>query len=390
MENVLLVGQTPPPVNGQTTMIQELLDGEYQGIRLHHVRMTFSRTINEVGTFQIRKTLVLLTTWAQIVAARWKSRASILYFPPAGPTLIPVIRDIFLLITTRWMFRFTVFHFHAAGLNEIYPRLPRILRPLYNLAYRNADLAIFTAKSSSTAGVALGAKTIAIVPNGIPDIATGEMRLRDPKKARPSILFMGILCEGKGLFTLIEACALLRKAEASFRVVCAGTFDADTSRKNVDELLANHGLTEYFEFPGVLRGAAKLQAFIDADIFCFPSHYFAESSPVVLIEAMSFQLPIVTTNWRGIPDIVGASGGALLVEPKQPELVAEALTSLLKDPELRTSMGSKNRAWFRDHGTIERHREQVELALLSLNGSRQLQVPSEQTAIEQSIGGNAL
>jgi len=53
-------------------------------------------------------------------------------------------------------------------------------------------------------------------------------------------------------------------------------------------------------------------------------------------------------------------------------------------------MGSKNRAWFRDHGTIERHREQVELALLSLNGSRQLQVPSEQTAIEQSIGGNAL
>ena len=390
MENVLLVGQTPPPVNGQTTMIQELLDGKYQGIRLHHVRMTFSRTIGEVGTFQVRKMLMLLTTWAQIVAARWKSRASILYFPPAGPTLIPVIRDIFLLTTTRWMFRFTVFHFHAAGLHEIYPQLPRILRPLYNLAYRNADLAIFTAKSSSAAGVALGAKAISIVPNGIPDTAPDEISFRTLKTECPSILFMGILCEGKGLLTLIEACALLRKAGISFRVVCAGTFDVGTSRKDVDELLAKHGLTQHFEFPGVIRGAAKRQAFIDADIFCFPSHYFAESSPVVLIEAMSFHLPIVTTNWRGIPDMVGSSGGAFLVEPKQPELVAEALALLLKDPELRTNMGRKNRAWFCDHGTIERHREQIELALLSLNGNRQLQVPNEQTAIEHSIEGNAL
>jgi glycosyltransferase involved in cell wall biosynthesis len=390
MENVLLVGQTPPPVNGQTTMIQELLDGEYQGIRLHHVRMTFSRTINEVGTFQIRKMLMLLTTWAQIVAARWKSQASILYFPPAGPTLIPVIRDIFLLITTRWMFRFTVFHFHAAGLNEIYPRLPWILRPLYNLAYRNADLAIFTAKSSSAAGVALGAKKITIVPNGIPDAAAGEIPLRNPEKACPSILFMGILCEGKGVLTLIEACALLRKAGTSFRVVCAGTFDAGTSRQDVDELLASHGLTEYFEFPGVLRGAAKSRAFIDADIFCFPSHYFAESSPVVLIEAMSFQLPIVTTDWRGISDIVGASGGAFIVEPKQPEHVAAGLSSLLKDSGLRASMGRKNRVWFCDHGTIELHRERIELALLSICGDRQLHLPSERATIKPDIGGNAL
>ena len=198
-----------------------------------------------------------------------------------------------------------------------------------------------------------------------------------------------MLFRSKGLLTLIEACAILRKAGTSFRVVCAGTFDAGTSRQDVDELLASHGLTEYFEFPGVLRGKAKLQAFTDADIFCFPSHYFAESSPVVLIEAMSFQLPIVTTNWRGIPDIVGASGGAFLVEPKQPERVAEGLSSLLKDSELRANMGRKNRAWFCDHGTIELHREKIELALLSISGNRQLQVPNEHAAIEPGVGGNA-
>jgi hypothetical protein len=42
---VLVVGQTPLPVNGQAVMIQELLDGEYAGIALHHVRLNFSRSI---------------------------------------------------------------------------------------------------------------------------------------------------------------------------------------------------------------------------------------------------------------------------------------------------------------------------------------------------------
>jgi glycosyltransferase involved in cell wall biosynthesis len=369
MEDVLLVGQTPPPVNGQTTMIEEFLRGRYQGIRLHHVRMTFSRNIEEVGNFQLRKILILLSTLVEIVRARFKSRARILYFPPAGPTLIPVIRDIVLLVGIRWMFQFTVFHFHAAGLTEIYPRLPRLLRPLYNLAYRNADLAIFTAKSNSVAGSVLGAKSISIVPNGIPDFGAEQTFDRSCAENHiPCILFMGILCEGKGLFTLIEACSLLRRYGICFRVVCAGTYGFGTTREEVDALIEARGLKQHFTFPGVLSGDKKWGAFKEADIFCFPSHYFAESSGVVLIEAMSFQLPIVTTNWRGIPEVVGGSGGAFVVEPKKPELVAEHLAKLLDDQELRNVMGKRNRLWFLENGTIEKHRERMESALLGIQG----------------------
>jgi len=331
--------------------------------------MTFSRNIEEVGNFQLRKILILLRTLMEIVGARLKSRARILYFPPAGPTLVPVIRDIVLLVGTRWMFQFTVFHFHAAGLTEIYPRLPRFLRPLYNIAYRNADLAIFTAKSSSVAGSVLGAKSISIVPNGIPDFGEPHgIDRRTDEDHIPCILFMGILCEGKGLFTLIEACSVLKKRGIRFRAVCAGTYGFGTKREEVDALLETHGLKGHFIFPGVLSGNEKREAFKDADIFCFPSHYFAESSPIVLIEAMSFQLPIVTTDWRGIPDIVGGSGGAFIVEPKRPELIAKHLAKLLHDQDLRTTMGRKNRQWFTENGTIDKHRARIEAALLGIQG----------------------
>ena len=365
MLDILIVGQIPPPVNGQTLMIKSFLDGKYDHIRLHHVPMKFSRSIDEVGTFQIRKLFVLFNACIEVFKARSKTGATAVYFPPAGPAFVPVIRDILLHIGTRWMFRYTIFHFHAAGLTEIYPRLPAILRPFFRIAYYKPDVAIFTAESRFPMGVEIKAKNIVAVPYGIDDNA-GQFSLdRSTHEGQiPTILFMGILCDGKGLFTLIEACALLHAAHVPFKVVCGGTWDAETSQQDVEALIDRHGMNGMFHFPGVLLGDEKFKAFRDADVFCFPSHYINESSPVVLTEAMSFQLPIVTTNWRGIPDVVGKTGGAFLVEPKRPDLVADSLRKLFENKELRKEMGQKNRAWFSAFGTTEKYRQNMELAVL--------------------------
>jgi glycosyltransferase involved in cell wall biosynthesis len=341
--------------------------------------MNFSRSIAEVGSFHVRKLFVLLKILIQILSGRWRKHAEILYYPPAGPNFNPVIRDLFLLISTRWFFKYTVFHFHAAGLTEIYQRLPWWLKPLFNLAYRNADVAIFTAESGSSMGYDLAAKRVTVVPHGIPDnarTAPGDLRVAERDVTR--ILFMGVLCEGKGLLTLIEACSQLRKLGLSFHLVCAGAFESEGFRKEVERVIEAHDLNEGIEFPGVLAGAEKWRAFREADVFCFPSHYNSESFGVVLIEAMSFGLPIVTTRWRGIPDVVGASGGAIIVEPKRPHLVAAALQTLMRDGELRASMGRKNREWFCDHYTLAKHRERMEMALQSVGAK----VPTRYEAVQ--------
>jgi glycosyltransferase involved in cell wall biosynthesis len=368
--SVLVVGQTPPPIHGQAVMIQALLDGEYDEIELHHVRMCFSRSFDEAGAFRVRKLLVLLRTLIGITIGRWRSRAQILYYPPAGPMLNSVIRDIVLLICTRWLFEHTIFHFHAAGLPEFCDRLPRWLRPFVNLAYRSADLAIFVSESSASAGHEFAAKEVAVIPNGIPDnTQLLSSDLRERKDDATHLLFMGILCEGKGLLTLIKACAQLRKAGLSFHLVCAGAFASEGFKNEVEQLIESEGLRDAIEFPGVLSGMEKWHAYHNADVFCFPSHYQSENFPVVLIEAMSFGLPIVTTRWRGIPDVVGGAGGAFIVEPRQPRLVAESLRTLMRDAELRASMGRKNRARFCDHFTLPKFRTSMKLVLQKV-GSR--------------------
>ena len=177
---------------------------------------------------------------------------------------------------------------------------------------------------------------------------------------------MGILCEGKGLLTLIAACSLLRKAGFSFRVVCAGAHVSEGFKQEMEKLIENDGMTDLFSFPGVLRGEEKIEVFREADLFCFPSHYHAESFGVVLIEAMSFALPMGTARWRCISDVVGGSGGAFVVEPHMPEQIAEKCEELLRDSQLRAAMGKRNREWFCAHYTIDKFRKNMEEAFLKL------------------------
>jgi glycosyltransferase involved in cell wall biosynthesis len=360
---ILVVGQTPPPLHGQAIMIKSFLDGTYQDFKLDHVRMNFSRSIDEVGSFRWRKLRVLGLTWLGILRARFLRGARVLYYPPSGPNRNPVLRDIALLATTRWLFRKTVFHFHAAGLYEIYPRLRWWERPLFRLAYRTPDLAIFTAASTSGDAASLEAKSVAIVPCGIADEGAAFLAGEWEDRNAPIILFTGVLCEAKGLLVLLEACLLLRRAGRRFQLVCVGAFESQAFQQEVEKTVEAYGLGDVVRFRGVLAGRAKAEAFASCSIFCFPSHYASESSPIVLLEAMSFAKPIVATVWRGIPETVGDGGGSLLVRPRDPVEVADRLQQLLNSPERRLAMGQANRARYLKHFSVEQYRRNLEDAL---------------------------
>ena len=114
---VLVVGQTPPPFGGQAVMIEALLQAELPRVRLFHVRMAYSDDMESVGKFAPRKVWVLFATILRVWWARLRQGTSVLYYPPAGPNMVPVLRDIVFLCATRWMFRRTVFHFHAGGVS---------------------------------------------------------------------------------------------------------------------------------------------------------------------------------------------------------------------------------------------------------------------------------
>lgn len=363
---ILVVGQTPPPFGGQAVMIEALLQGTYERISLRHVRMVFSTDMDSVGKFAWAKVAVLFSTILKVWWARLSTRSTVLYYPPSGPNKVPVLRDIVLLCATRWLFRRVVFHFHAGGVSGFEPALPGLLRPFFRYAYRRADLAIRTAPQNPEDGRLLGAARDAVVPNGIAD-ARGTVPERPFDAPGPfEVLFTGVLVESKGLRTLLEAFRLLSMQGIDARLRVMGKWNDEALRAWSMDFLREHALEQKVEFLGVLRDREKNLRFAGCDVFCFPSHFEAESFGLVLVEAMQFARPVISTRWRGIPSVVDDGVNGFLTDIQAPQQVAEKLALLARDPGLRRHMGEEGRRIFERRFTLEAFHRAMERELSAL------------------------
>lgn len=342
---VLLVGQVPPPIHGQAMMIQQLLEGTYTAIEIDHVPMRFSSAIDDVGKFSIRKLMVLPVLIARILAARAGRQYDVLYYPPAGPHIVPIVRDIAILLATRWAFPRILFHIHAGGLSEIEPRLPAPLRWLFRLAYGRPTGAIRLSPATPPDPERLGALAEYILPNGVEqsDRSFAKPEARAAQLGRPIVLFVGSLQRSKGVEVLLAAAEILAERGLRFEVHLMGGFTNQDFQSEIRARLDSPALAGRVRLLGVQSGAEKDATFRRASVFCFPSFYESEAFPVVLLEAMRAGLPIVSTRWRGIPSIVDDGVNGVLVDTKDPQGTADALQLLLSDSALRAELAKSAR-----------------------------------------------
>ena len=360
---VLVVGQTPPPITGQSVMLRELVHGPYRSIRVHHVRMAFSRETADIGKFQCRK----LAHLAGVVTRTWWARARhgcrTLCYPPAGHAPNAIYRDIVFLLLVRPFFKRTVLYFHAGGVSERVHAFPAPLRWLACRAYSKADCTIRTSSLNPDDGAFFGCTNNVVIPNAIKDVYPSFSGKRRKESVRTRLLFMGILYESKGVLVLLEACANLVKRGCDVEVLLAGAFGSPEFEKTAQARVAQRGLADRVSFAGVLSGDDKWQAFLDADIFCFPSYFESETFGLVVLEAMQFGLPVVATRWRGIPSLVRDTETGLLVNIQDSGALADAIARLLEDPQRAAEMGRRGREVFCEHYTLAQYHSAVERVL---------------------------
>ena len=351
-------------------MIAVLLELRSERVRLFHVRMAFSEDMESVGKFALRKVWVLFTTILRIWWARFRHNTPVLYYPPSGPNKVPVLRDIILLCSTRWLFRKTVFHFHAGGVSSYAAQLPAPLRPLFRYAYGRPALAIRTAPQNPEDGRVLGARRDVVVPNGIPDMR-GRVEDRIARPGEPLvILFTGVLIPSKGVRDLLDAFALLCGQGIDARLELMGKWGDASFETECRERVVRQGLADRVSFLGVKQDLEKFRHFAACDIFCFPSYFEAESFGLVLVEAMQFAKPVVSTLWRGIPSVVADGVNGFLVPIRDPQAVAGKLRALAMDASLRRRMGEEGRRIFVRDFTLEAFHRSMERELVGISEER--------------------
>jgi glycosyltransferase involved in cell wall biosynthesis len=81
--------------------------------------------------------------------------------------------------------------------------------------------------------------------------------------------------------------------------------------------------------------------------------YASEGIPQFALQAMAAGKPVVATRVGGIPEVVQDGATGLLVEPRCPESLSQAIAALLNDPELSGRMGENAREWVALHHSFE-------------------------------------
>lgn len=153
------------------------------------------------------------------------------------------------------------------------------------------------------------------------------------------ILFVGRLVPAKGPSQLLDVIARWKAEEPWRRIELALVGDGPLLaplRRQVEAL----GLSDV-HLPGGVGQDDLPEWYEWADVFCLPS--FAEGVPVVLMEAMATELPVVTTRIAGIPELVEDGQNGLLISPGRHDQLLNALRALADDPERRQQLGRAGR-----------------------------------------------
>jgi glycosyltransferase involved in cell wall biosynthesis len=190
---------------------------------------------------------------------------------------------------------------------------------------------------------------IARVPNGVdtdrfrPANSEERDRLRTLLRLPPGriVVFTGRLVSYKGLPTLLEAWHSLVDAgtEGTLVLVGTGSSDIHNCERELRELVEVRGLTNRVIFTGPVENVdAYLRA---ADVFAFPTEN--EAFGLSLVEAMACGLPCVSTPVGGIPDFVVDGHNGLLIPPKDPTALRDALARLVGDDPKARSLGAAAR-----------------------------------------------
>jgi len=378
---LLVFAHTPPPHHGQSYMVQLMLEGfggdarkkkagvadNLHGIECYHVNARFSDKLADVGEFQGGKIFLVFWFCAQAVWIRFRHGVENFYYIPAPGKRVALYRDWLVMFLCRPFFKRVILHWHAAGLGKWLETSANIhARAATYRAFRPVDLSIVLSRYNATDGEKLLSHRVCLVNNGIADpcpdfekfilprrkarlearrkLLAGEPFLPEDHQAAGDdphivkVLFLAHCMKEKGLFDALEGVVLanwqLHQMNSPLRLqlTVAGEFVSPQDRIEFDRCLSllaskDAGKTRV-NYLGFVSGPAKTQVFSENDCFCFPTYYHAESFGLVVVEAMAFGLPVVTTRWRSIPEIMPPAYPGL-VDTQSPKQVADALIRLM-------------------------------------------------------------
>ncbi len=347
--SILFLLHLPPAVHG-VSIVGELIKKSKiinDSFDARYINLLVSRSINETGKTKFLKLWRFIVSWFKLLIELIKEKPTLCYFAlsNSGSAFYKDVALVFLLKLFRVK---TVFHIHSKAIKK--NESSRIYYSLYQYVFKKSSVIILSKYLYDDIKTFVPMEQVYICPNGVEDIIKSSMPKLENKSDSIKILFLSNLIVLKGVFILIEACEILRRRGYNFSCDFVGG-EGDVSSHQFKKEVGKRGLTETVKYLGKRYDEDKNNVYQSADIFVLPT--MNDCFPLVLLEAMQYGLPAISTVEGGIPDIVENNVTGFMVEQNCPADLADKLEILMNDETLRKQMGNAGRVKYEKEFTLQ-------------------------------------
>jgi glycosyltransferase involved in cell wall biosynthesis len=227
----------------------------------------------------------------------------------------------------------SVYHIHSGEFKLFYVKYNK--RNIIKRVIDKADVLIVLSDSwNRFFSSIISEKKICILNNMIekPDFVKHYL----PNRLITQFLFLGKIGEYKGIFDLLEVIKENKEYLVDKFVLYVGG-DGKTAKLN--KFIEKNALQDLVKFEGWVSGEKKKELLASCDVYILPS--YNEGLPISILEAMSYGMPIISTNVGGIPEIVTNENG-FLIEAGNKQQMLECISYFFTHLQDMEKMGRKS------------------------------------------------
>ena len=358
---VLFVVQLPPPLHGSSSINKAFVESKIlnDSFNIKVLPLKFAKSMEDIGAFSLMKVNKMFLYAFKLMGTLISFSPDLVYFT-FSPMGISFYRDVLYVSILKLFRKKILFHLHVKGITE-QCEASKVKKALYKFAFKNTNIICLST---------LLGEDLRVVYKGVPMVVNNGIvsQYREPtldkiENGRIELLYLSNLMRAKGVFVLLDALKILKERNVDFIARIVGK-PADVSKEEINRYLLKNQMSECVNVEDGKYGEDKIRAFRKADIFIHPT--LNDAFPLVILEAMQFQLPVISTFEGSIPEIINEGVTGLLVQKNNSIMLADKIATLISNKQMREQMGKEGRKKFLSSFTSDRMEHTLESIMKNL------------------------
>ena len=357
---ILFILHLPPPVHGAAMVGKSIHDSELinNSFECRYINLTTASSLDDIGRVGFKK---LILFWKLLVRIRKivkDFKPDLVYVTPNAKGG-PFYKDFVVIQLLKSLGCKVLAHYHNKGVKKF--SKSKLNNWLYKVFFKDLYVLLLGEVLYDDVRKYVPQSRVGFCGNGLPELGTDEeniisenlKRKYEEEANRPlHILYLSNMMEEKGVWTLVDACEILKEKGVDFKCTFVGGWK-DISEDSFNQKVSDLGLNAEMNAVGPKYGADKEPYWLDADVFVFPTYYHNECFPLVLLEAMQHALPCISTKEGAIQNIIDDGETGYVVNAQNPGHLAARILELANDKQKRLDMGVNGYRKFQDQFTLK-------------------------------------